>query len=112
MSEFFTGINNPYYTSAFGRLSLPTGATTSTYTRFIGPSGPSGPLAPPVELVPISGLSVVSNTDANVIVFWNGQKLIPTLDYTINQPLLTITVINNTYYSTDKYEVYVNGIPI
>jgi len=39
MSEFFTGINNPYYSTAFGRLSIPSGGP-------IGPEGPSGSSGP------------------------------------------------------------------
>jgi hypothetical protein len=38
MSEYFTGINNGYISSAFGRLSIPSGPS--------GPSGPAGPAGP------------------------------------------------------------------
>ena len=45
MSEFFTGINNPYYSSVFGRLSIPSAVNcecqpTVSGSEFIAGNGP------------------------------------------------------------------------
>ncbi len=48
-------------------------------------------------LSPNSGITQVSNTNANVLVFQNGQKLIPTIQYIISGSTVGINV--NTHYS-------------
>jgi hypothetical protein len=59
-------------------------------------------------LAPNSGITQVSNTNANVLVFMNGQKLIPTVQYIIGGS--TITIDSNTHYDGANYEVVVNGV--
>ena len=55
-----------------------------------------------------SGITQVSNTNANVLVFQNGQKLIPTIQYIISGSTVGINV--NTHYDGANYEVVVNGV--
>lgn len=55
-----------------------------------------------------SGITQVSNTNANVLVFQNGQKLIPTVQYIIGGSTIGINV--NTHYDGANYEVVVNGV--
>jgi hypothetical protein len=55
-----------------------------------------------------SGITQVSNTNANVLVFQNGQKLLPTVQYLINGS--TVTIDTNTHYDGANYEVIVNGV--
>ena len=55
-----------------------------------------------------SGITQVSNQNANVLVFQNGQKLLPTVQYTISGS--TITIDANTHYNGSNYEIIVNGI--
>ena len=55
-----------------------------------------------------SGINQVSNTNANVLVFQNGQKLIPTNQYIISGSTVGINV--NTHYDGANYEVVVNGV--
>ena len=55
-----------------------------------------------------SGINQVSNTNANVLVFQNGQKLIPTIQYIISGSTVGINV--NTHYDGANYEVVVNGV--
>jgi hypothetical protein len=55
-----------------------------------------------------SGITQVSNTNANVLVFQNGQKLIPTIQYIISGSTIGINV--NTHYDGANYEVVVNGV--
>jgi hypothetical protein len=59
-------------------------------------------------LAPNSGITQVSNTNANVLVFQNGQKLIPTIQYIISGSTIGINV--NTHYDGANYEVVVNGV--
>jgi hypothetical protein len=59
-------------------------------------------------LSPNSGITQVSNTNANVLVFQNGQKLIPTIQYIISGSTVGINV--NTHYDGANYEVVVNGV--
>ena len=59
-------------------------------------------------LSPNSGITQVSNTNANVLVFMNGQKLIPTVQYIIGGSTIGINV--NTHYDGANYEVVVNGV--
>jgi len=59
-------------------------------------------------LAPNSGITQVSNTNANVLVFMNGQKLIPTVQYIISGSTIGINV--NTHYDGANYEVVVNGV--
>jgi hypothetical protein len=59
-------------------------------------------------LAPNSGITQVSNTNANVLVFMNGQKLIPTVQYIIGGSTIGINV--NTHYDGANYEVVVNGV--
>ena len=59
-------------------------------------------------LAPNSGITQVSNTNANVLVFQNGQKLIPTIQYIISGSTVGINV--NTHYDGANYEVVVNGV--
>jgi hypothetical protein len=62
-----------------------------------------------VLVLPInSGITQVSNTNANVLVFQNGQKLIPTIQYIISGSTIGINV--NTHYDGANYEVVVNGV--
>lgn len=55
-----------------------------------------------------SGITQVSNTNANVLVFQNGQKLLPTVQYTISAS--TVTIDANTHYNGANYEIIVNGV--
>ena len=55
-----------------------------------------------------SGITQVSNTNANVLVFQNGQKLLPTVQYVISGS--TVTIDTNTHYDGANYEVVVNGV--
>lgn len=55
-----------------------------------------------------SGITQVSNTNANVLVFQNGQKLIPTVQYIISGSTVGINV--NTHFDGANYEVVVNGV--
>jgi hypothetical protein len=59
-------------------------------------------------LAPNSGITQVSNTNANVLVFQNGQKLLPTIQYIISGSTVGINV--NTHYDGANYEVVVNGV--
>jgi len=59
-------------------------------------------------LAPNSGITQVSNTNANVLVFMNGQKLIPTVQYIISGSTIGINV--DTHYDGANYEVVVNGV--
>ena len=59
-------------------------------------------------LAPNSGITQVSNTNANVLVFQNGQKLIPTIQYIISGSTVGINV--NTHFDGANYEVVVNGV--
>ena len=59
-------------------------------------------------LAPNSGITQVSNTNANVLVFQNGQKLIPTVQYIIGGSTIGINV--DTHYDGANYEVVVNGV--
>jgi len=59
-------------------------------------------------LAPNSGITQVSNTNANVLVFMNGQKLIPTVQYIISGSTIEINV--NTHYDGENYEVVINGV--
>jgi hypothetical protein len=62
-----------------------------------------------VLVLPInSGITQVSNTNANVLVFQNGQKLIPTIQYIISGSTIGINV--DTHYDGANYEVVVNGV--
>jgi hypothetical protein len=55
-----------------------------------------------------SGITQVSNTNANVLVFMNGQKLIPTIQYIISGSTIGINV--DTHFDGANYEVVVNGV--
>ena len=55
-----------------------------------------------------SGITAVSNTDAQVFVFQNGQKIWPGVQYTISGS--TITIDAGTHYDGANYEVIVNGV--
>ena len=55
-----------------------------------------------------SGITQVSNTNANVLVFQNGQKLLPTVQYIISGS--TVTIDTNTHYDGANYEIVVNGV--
>jgi hypothetical protein len=59
-------------------------------------------------LAPNSGITQVSNTNANVLVFMNGQKLIPTVQYIIGGSTIGINI--DTHYDGANYEVVVNGV--
>jgi hypothetical protein len=81
------------------------GATVNiqlSYTPFI--NSMTNVLVLPVN----SGITQVSNTNANVLVFQNGQKLIPTIQYIIGGSTIGINV--NTHYDGANYEVVVNGV--
>jgi hypothetical protein len=81
------------------------GATVNiqlSYTPFI--NSMTNVLVLPVN----SGITQVSNTNANVLVFMNGQKLIPTIQYIISGS--TIGIDANTHYDGANYEVVVNGV--
>ena len=81
------------------------GATVNiqlSYTPFI--NSMTNVLVLPVN----SGITQVSNTNANVLVFMNGQKLIPTIQYIISGSTIGINV--NTHYDGANYEVVVNGV--
>jgi hypothetical protein len=81
------------------------GATVNiqlSYTPFI--NSMTNVLVLPVN----SGITQVSNTNANVLVFQNGQKLIPTIQYIIGGSTIGIDV--NTHYDGANYEVVVNGV--
>ena len=81
------------------------GATVNiqlSYTPFL--SSNTNVLVLPVN----SGVTNVSNTNANVLVFQNGQKLIPTIQYVISGS--TVTIDTNTHYDGANYEVIVNGV--
>jgi len=81
------------------------GATVNiqlSYTPFI--NSMTNVLVLPVN----SGITQVSNTNANVLVFMNGQKLIPTIQYIIGGS--TISIDANTHYDGANYEVVVNGV--
>jgi len=73
-----------------------------SYTPFI--NSMTNVLVLPVN----SGITQVSNTNANVLVFQNGQKLIPTIQYIIGGSTIGINV--NTHYDGANYEVVVNGV--
>jgi hypothetical protein len=73
-----------------------------SYTPFI--NSMTNVLVLPVN----SGITQVSNTNANVLVFQNGQKLIPTIQYIISGSTIGINV--NTHYDGANYEVVVNGV--
>ena len=55
-----------------------------------------------------SGITQVSNVNANVLVFQNGQKLLPTVQYIISGS--TVTIDTNTHYDGANYEIVVNGV--
>ncbi len=55
-----------------------------------------------------SGITQVSNTNANVLVFMNGQKLIPTIQYIISGSTIGINI--DTHFDGANYEVVVNGV--
>ena len=55
-----------------------------------------------------SGITGVSNTDAQVFVFQNGQKMLPGIQYTISGS--TITIDANAHFDGANYEVIVNGV--
>jgi hypothetical protein len=55
-----------------------------------------------------SGITAVSNTDAQVFVFQNGQKIWPGVQYIISGS--TITIDAGTHYDGANYEVIVNGV--
>jgi hypothetical protein len=55
-----------------------------------------------------SGITAVSNTDAQVFVFQNGQKIWPGVQYTISGS--TITIDAATHFDGANYEVIVNGV--
>ena len=55
-----------------------------------------------------SGITAVSNTDAQVFVFQNGQKIWPGVQYTISGS--TITIDAGTHFDGANYEVIVNGV--
>jgi hypothetical protein len=81
------------------------GATVNiqlSYTPFI--NSMTNVLVLPVN----SGITQVSNTNANVLVFMNGQKLIPTIQYIIGGSTIGINV--DTHYDGANYEVVVNGV--
>ena len=81
------------------------GATVNiqlSYTPFL--SSNTNVLVLPVN----SGVTNVSNTNANVLVFQNGQKLLPTVQYVISGS--TVTIDTNTHYDGANYEVIVNGV--
>jgi hypothetical protein len=81
------------------------GATVNiqlSYTPFI--NSMTNVLVLPVN----SGINQVSNTNANVLVFMNGQKLIPTIQYIIGGSTIGIDI--NTHYDGANYEVVVNGV--
>jgi hypothetical protein len=81
------------------------GATVNiqlSYTPFI--NSMTNVLVLPVN----SGITQVSNTNANVLVFMNGQKLIPTIQYIIGGSTIGIDI--NTHYDGANYEVVVNGV--
>ena len=81
------------------------GATVNiqlSYTPFI--NSMTNVLVLPVN----SGITQVSNTNANVLVFMNGQKLIPTIQYIISGSTIGINV--DTHYDGANYEVVVNGV--
>jgi hypothetical protein len=81
------------------------GATVNiqlSYTPFI--NSMTNVLVLPVN----SGITQVSNTNANVLVFQNGQKLIPTIQYIIGGSTIGIDI--NTHYDGANYEVVVNGV--
>jgi hypothetical protein len=81
------------------------GATVNiqlSYTPFI--NSMTNVLVLPVN----SGITQVSNTNANVLVFMNGQKLIPTVQYIIGGSTIGIDI--NTHYDGANYEVVVNGV--
>jgi len=62
-----------------------------------------------VLVLPVnSGITNVSNVNANVMVFQNGQKLLPGVQYSITAS--TVTIDANTHYDGANYEVIVNGI--
>jgi len=61
-----------------------------------------------LELNANSGITNVSNTNANVLVFQNGQKLIPQIQYIISASTIGINI--NTHYDGANYEVIVNGV--
>ena len=62
-----------------------------------------------VLVLPVnSGITNVSNVNANVMVFQNGQKLLPGVQYSITASTVTIDV--NTHYEGANYEVIVNGV--
>ena len=62
-----------------------------------------------VLVLPVnSGITNVSNVNANVMVFQNGQKLLPGVQYSITAS--TVTIDANTHYEGANYEVIVNGV--
>ena len=62
-----------------------------------------------VLVLPVnSGITNVSNVNANVMVFQNGQKLLPGVQYSITAS--TVTIDTNTHYEGANYEVIVNGV--
>ena len=62
-----------------------------------------------VLVLPVnSGITNVSNVNANVMVFQNGQKLLPSIQYSITAS--TVTIDANTHYEGANYEAIVNGV--
>jgi hypothetical protein len=62
-----------------------------------------------VLVLPVnSGITQVSNTNANVLVFQNGQKLLPIIQYIIGGSTIGINI--DTHYDGANYEVIVNGV--
>ena len=62
-----------------------------------------------VLVLPVnSGLTQVSIQSANVLVFQNGQKLLPSIQYTISGS--TVTIDSNVHYEGSNYEVIINGV--
>jgi len=67
MSEYFTGLNNPYTSSAFGRLSIPSGPPGPPGPA--GPSGPSGPIethSSGIGNTKVGENALMSNTDTGI----------------------------------------------
>jgi hypothetical protein len=61
-----------------------------------------------ISLPANSGITSVSNTDAQVFVFQNGQKMIPGVQYSISAS--TITIVAAAHFDGANYEVIVNGV--
>ena len=61
-----------------------------------------------VLVLPASAnLPLVTNTETNVAVYQNGQKLIQTINYTIGGSTITIDI--NTHFDGSNYEVIIYG---